>query len=96
MKQEVKVPEIGESITGGILTAWLHEDGERVEEGQDLFELETREDGRIKVLAETNQTSNPFIFAAGSCVERVDSVIEAVAKGQLAARRIVRELLNKE
>ena len=41
MKQEVKVPEIGESITGGILTAWLRESGEQVNEGDDLFELET-------------------------------------------------------
>ena len=41
MKQEVKVPEIGESVTGGILTAWLKEDGELVNEGDELFELET-------------------------------------------------------
>ncbi len=37
----VEVPEIGESITEGILAAWLKEDGEYVEEQEELFELET-------------------------------------------------------
>jgi len=41
MKQQVTVPEVGESITSGILTAWLKQDGEQVREGEDLFELET-------------------------------------------------------
>lgn len=60
----------------------------------DLFNLETTPEGRIKADPETNQTKDPFIFAAGSCIERVDTVIDAVAKGQKAARRIVRELLK--
>jgi len=37
----VEIPEIGESITEGILFAWLKEDGEYVEEQEELFELET-------------------------------------------------------
>ena len=41
MLQEVKVPEIGESVTGGLLTAWLKEEGESVTESEDLFELDT-------------------------------------------------------
>ena len=41
MSQDVKVPEVGESITSGILTAWLKQDGETVAEGDELFELET-------------------------------------------------------
>ncbi|HUU26946.1 MAG TPA: FAD-dependent oxidoreductase [archaeon] len=61
----------------------------------ELFNLELTEKGRIKVDPETNQTRDPFIFAAGSCVERVDSVIDAIAKGQSAARKIVRELLKE-
>ena len=61
----------------------------------DLFELETTEDGMIKVDPETNQTNDPFIFAAGSCVERTDTVIDAFAKGQKAARGIVEQLLKE-
>ncbi len=41
MKSEVKVPEVGESVTSGILAGWLKEDGETVSEGEELFELET-------------------------------------------------------
>jgi 2-oxoglutarate dehydrogenase E2 component (dihydrolipoamide succinyltransferase) len=41
MKKDIEVPEIGESVSGGILAAWLKEDGERVDEGEEIFELET-------------------------------------------------------
>jgi len=41
MKEEVLVPSVGESITSGILTAWIKKEGQQVEEGEDLFELET-------------------------------------------------------
>jgi 2-oxoglutarate dehydrogenase E2 component (dihydrolipoamide succinyltransferase) len=41
MNEEVLVPSVGESITQGVLSAWLKQEGERVEEGEDLFELET-------------------------------------------------------
>lgn len=38
---DVTVPEIGESVTEGVLTSWLKQDGSQVSEGDDLFELET-------------------------------------------------------
>jgi 2-oxoglutarate dehydrogenase E2 component (dihydrolipoamide succinyltransferase) len=41
MKTDVVVPEIGESISSGIIAAWLKGDGDPVQEGEDLFELET-------------------------------------------------------
>jgi len=41
MKEEILVPSVGESITSGILTSWIKKEGEQVEEGEDLFELET-------------------------------------------------------
>lgn len=41
MKTDVVVPEVGESVSGGILASWLKEDGESVAEGDELFELET-------------------------------------------------------
>lgn len=41
MKQEVQVPEVGESVSSGILASWLKQSGEMVEEGEELFELET-------------------------------------------------------
>jgi 2-oxoglutarate dehydrogenase E2 component (dihydrolipoamide succinyltransferase) len=41
MKEDVLVPSVGESITSGILASWIKKEGEQVEEGEDLFELET-------------------------------------------------------
>jgi 2-oxoglutarate dehydrogenase E2 component (dihydrolipoamide succinyltransferase) len=41
MKTEVKVPEVGESVTQGVIAAWLKTEGDQVTEGADLFELET-------------------------------------------------------
>lgn len=38
---DVLVPQIGESISSGILASWLKKDGDSVEEGEELFELET-------------------------------------------------------
>ncbi len=38
---DVVVPEVGESVSSGIIATWLIEDGSVVEEGQELFELET-------------------------------------------------------
>lgn len=61
----------------------------------EMFNLETTEKGRIKVDPETNQTNDSFIFAAGSCVERIDTVVDAIARGKDVARKIVRKLLEK-
>ena len=41
MKLDITVPSVGESVTQGILSTWLQAAGDRVEEGTDLFELET-------------------------------------------------------
>ena len=41
MLSEVKIPPLGESLTGGILTTWHVKEGDVVEENQLLFELET-------------------------------------------------------
>ncbi len=41
MKSEVVVPNVGESVTTGVLATWLKSDGETVSEGDEIFELET-------------------------------------------------------
>ena len=41
MSIEVKVPSMGESISSGILSAWLVKDGDYVEKDQPIYELET-------------------------------------------------------
>ena len=41
MTTEVKIPKIGFSMSEGVLTEWLVKDGDRVEEGQAIFSLES-------------------------------------------------------
>ncbi|MEM8867060.1 MAG: 2-oxoglutarate dehydrogenase complex dihydrolipoyllysine-residue succinyltransferase [Verrucomicrobiota bacterium] len=41
MATEVTIPAMGESISSGILSAWHVSDGDTVEKGQTIFELET-------------------------------------------------------
>jgi len=41
MSVEIKVPSVGESITEGVLSRWLKQDGDAVRSGEPLFELET-------------------------------------------------------
>jgi 2-oxoglutarate dehydrogenase E2 component (dihydrolipoamide succinyltransferase) len=41
MKQDILVPSVGESVTQGTLAAWLKGEGQSVQEGEELFELET-------------------------------------------------------
>jgi 2-oxoglutarate dehydrogenase E2 component (dihydrolipoamide succinyltransferase) len=41
MKQNILVPSVGESVTQGTLAAWLKGEGQSVQEGEELFELET-------------------------------------------------------
>ncbi len=41
MKQAVEVPQVGESVTSGILAVWNVTDGAFVNEGEEIFELET-------------------------------------------------------
>lgn len=60
----------------------------------DLFKLDCTVDGRIKVDKTSNRTSDEFVFAAGSCVQRTESVIEAIAMGKKAAQNIMQALLD--
>jgi 2-oxoglutarate dehydrogenase E2 component (dihydrolipoamide succinyltransferase) len=41
MKKDVKVPSVGESISTGIIVSWIKHSGDKVKEGENLFELET-------------------------------------------------------
>ena len=41
MAVDVKIPSMGESITGGLLSAWVVKNGDNVKKGQALFSFET-------------------------------------------------------
>ena len=41
MSTEVKIPAVGESITSGVLSGWLKQNGDAVQDGEPIFALET-------------------------------------------------------
>ncbi len=41
MKKDVIVPSVGESISTGVIVSWIKHSGDKVQEGENLFELET-------------------------------------------------------
>lgn len=86
MTIEVKIPPMGESITGGLLAAWLVKNGDTVQKGQALFSYETD-----KVTSEGNAEVGgriSFTIAAGTevLVNQVVATIDAAAAGEAPAK----------
>jgi len=81
MAVEVKIPPMGESITGGLLAAWLVKSGDAVRKGQPLFSYETD-----KVTSEGTAEVDGQITLVGNAgtdvvVGQVVASIEAGAAG---------------
>ena len=85
MAVEVKIPPMGESITGGLLAAWLVKSGDAVRKGQPLFSYETD-----KVTSEgTAEVDGRITIAVNAgtdvVVGQVVASIQAGAAGNAAA-----------
>ena len=83
MLVEVKVPEVGESITEGILTQWHRREGDHVEVDEALYELETDKvtldvpsdhEGSLHILVEAGSR-----VAVGQTVARIDTEVSRPA-----------------
>ena len=86
MATEVTIPAMGESISSGILAAWHVKDGEHVQEGQSIFELETDKitseataevAGIINILVEADEE-----VEIGQVVARIEPAAEGTAPAQ--------------
>jgi len=85
MALDVKIPPMGESITGGLLANWLVKDGQAVKKGQPLFSFETD-----KITSEANAEADGAIritVPAGTEVKvgQVVATIDPSAAGSVAA-----------
>jgi 2-oxoglutarate dehydrogenase E2 component (dihydrolipoamide succinyltransferase) len=85
MKREIPIPEIGESISSGVLTLWLKGDGDYVEEGEDLFELET---DKATLAVPSPASGNLSILVAQDTEVKVGQVVASL---ELAEQRIMVE-----
>src|SRR5699024_953588 len=77
---EVKVPELAESITEGTIADWLVSEGDSVEEGDVLLELET-DKVNVEIHAENSGTLQNIQKQAGDNVE-VGEVIAYIGEGK--------------
>ncbi len=92
MKVEIKVPSPGESITEVQIAGWLVDDGEQVDENQDIVEIDSDKatlsiaagaTGKIKILVEEGETVEVNSIIAevdtsltGTIVQKPDAMAE--------------------
>ena len=82
MSINVKIPSIGESITEVTLTTWVKEEGDYVEEGDVLCEIES-EKATIEVPAEVSGILS--ITAEEGAELEIDTVIGSITPGEAPA-----------
>ncbi len=83
MSVDVVVPQLGESVTEGILARWLKQPGERVERDEPIAELET-DKVAVEVPAPEAGVLEETLVAEGETV-KVGAVIARIGEGQEAA-----------
>jgi len=64
MAVAVILPKIDEAMTSGTITKWLKKEGDRVEKGEAIFELETAK-VNFEVEAEASGTLNKIMAKPG-------------------------------
>ncbi|WP_010272892.1 biotin/lipoyl-containing protein, partial [Paenibacillus senegalensis] len=80
---EIKVPELGESIAEGTIFKWLVKEGDTVQQGDVLAELET-DKVNLEVSAEQSGTITKIVKGEGENVV-VGEVIGTIEEGDVAA-----------
>jgi 2-oxoglutarate dehydrogenase E2 component (dihydrolipoamide succinyltransferase) len=101
MAVDVKIPSMGESITGGLLSAWAVKNGDNVKKGQALFSFETDKvtsdgtaeiDGQITITvpAGTEVTVGQVVatIAAGSSTGSSAPVTSSTPAPQPATKKV--------
>src|SRR4051794_30773084 len=71
MPVEVRVPALGESVTEATIGSWLKQEGDVVEAGEPLVELET-DKVNVDVAAERSGVLGKIVKAAGETVHPGD------------------------
>ncbi|HEY9113687.1 MAG TPA: 2-oxoglutarate dehydrogenase complex dihydrolipoyllysine-residue succinyltransferase [Bacteroidales bacterium] len=89
---ELKVPSPGESITEVQLATWLVADGDFVENGQDIVEIDSdkatlsiaaTESGKIQILVEEGET-----VEVGTVIAKIDETVKGTKKAEEAPEKV--------
>ena len=83
MKEEIKVPSVGESITTGVIVAWLKRSGDSVQDGDILFELET--DKAVLEIPSTGSGTLEILVDEGTEVA-IGQTVALLGDGDAAAK----------
>jgi 2-oxoglutarate dehydrogenase E2 component (dihydrolipoamide succinyltransferase) len=65
---EIKVPELAESITEGTIAAWLKQEGDHVQKGEPIVELET-DKINVEMNSDFDGVIKQFLFMPGDTVQ---------------------------
>ncbi|MRH45137.1 2-oxoglutarate dehydrogenase complex dihydrolipoyllysine-residue succinyltransferase [Aquibacillus halophilus] len=79
--KEIKVPELAESITEGTIAEWLVKEGDQVEKGDPVLELET-DKVNVEVNSEYSGIISEIIKEAGEDVEVGDVIAKVDENGE--------------
>lgn len=66
--EEVRLPELGEDVKEATVSFWHFEEGDKVQEGQDLVEL-TTDKATFNVPANASGTLSEVFFGEGDVVQ---------------------------
>lgn len=82
--QEIKIPELAESITDGTIAEWLVKKGDKVEKGDPLIELET-DKVNVEVNAEFSGVITEILQSEGDDVSVGDTIAMLDENGEAGA-----------
>lgn len=92
---EIKVPELGESITEGTISQWLKEVGDYVEQGEFIAELET-DKVNAEIPVETSGVIKEFKREPGDTVEIGEVIAIIDESGQAGGASSTTESTKEE
>ena len=88
MKYEIVIPDIGESVTEGILSGWLKNNGDYIDEGEEMFELET---DKASVAVPALQSGIIQITVEAGSEVKVGQIIGSIEEGEPPSEKLAGE-----
>jgi 2-oxoglutarate dehydrogenase E2 component (dihydrolipoamide succinyltransferase) len=82
--KEIKVPELAESLTEGTIAEWLKKEGDYIEKGEPIAELET-DKVNVEINSEDSGVISEFLFQPGDTVEVGQVIAKLDEKGTASA-----------
>ncbi|WP_087973399.1 2-oxoglutarate dehydrogenase complex dihydrolipoyllysine-residue succinyltransferase [Oceanobacillus rekensis] len=93
--QEIKIPELAESITEGTIAEWLVKKGDKIEKGDPIVELET-DKVNVEVNAEVSGVITEIISEEGDDVAVGDTIAKLDENGEAGGESAPAEEAPKE